>query len=130
MLRKRKEQKIKYLRSKNDSTLFQEECKVAGKIEASCKPPSRRHIKLGTTLISEGLEIENGIPEGYGIQCFAISHSTKLQDGHTVWSWIQCQLIITLSITLFSINFDSIAQRQQQEQCHLQGGKKKKNASN
>ena len=98
---------------------------MASKVEASRKPPSRWHIKLSTTLIRKGLEIENGILEGYGIQCFTISHSTKLCDGHTMWSWFQCQLIITLS-TLFSIDFDSIAQCQYQEQCHLQGGKRSK----
>ena len=100
-----------YLRSKNDSTFFQEERKVAGKVDASCKPPSRRYIKLSTSLISKGLEIKNGILEGNGIQCFTISHSTKLGYGHTMGSWFQCQLIITQSI-LFTINFDSIAQCQ------------------
>lgn len=67
MWRKKKQGAENYLRSKNDSTFFQEECKVAGKIETSCKPPSRWHIKLSTTLIGKGLEIEDGIPEGYGV---------------------------------------------------------------
>lgn len=77
-----------YLRAKNHSTFFQEEGQMAGKINASSEPFSRWNIKLSSTLISKGFKIENGILEGNGVKSFAISNSTKLQDRHTVWSWI------------------------------------------
>lgn len=76
-----------YLRSKDDGAFLQKEREVTSKIKASGKPPSGRHVKLGASFISKRLEIEDGILEGKGVQCYTISNSTKLWDGHTVWSW-------------------------------------------
>ena len=77
-----------YLRAKNGSTFFQKKGKMASEINASSEPFSRWNIKLSSTLISKGFEIENGVLEGNGVESFAITNSPKLQDRHTVWPWI------------------------------------------
>lgn len=76
----KKKKKGKYLRSKNDSTLFQEEGEVAGKIETSSEPLSRRNIQLCPSFVGKGLEIKNGILKGKCVQRFPITNSTKLSN--------------------------------------------------
>lgn len=110
-----------YLRPKNDSTSFQEECEVAREIETSSKPLPWWHIKLSATLISKRFEIKYGILEGNGVQCFPIPDCAKLQDRYTVWSGIQCQIICALSTPFLSITFNSIAQYQNHKQWQLRG---------
>lgn len=109
----------KNLRSENGSFTFKEEGKVAGKNETSGEPPAGRNIELSTTLISKGLKIENGIVKGNCVGSFAISHCTKLQDGHSMRSWFWRILVFTLSIIPDPIMFNSITQCYEQKQCHL-----------
>lgn len=57
---------------------------MTDEIEASCQPAASRDKKLGPTLVSKWIEIEDCILKGFGVESDTISHGSKFSDGDTM----------------------------------------------
>jgi len=62
---------------------------VAGEAKTPGEPMSRRNIELGPTFVGERHKIENGVLKRKSVERFAISNSSKICNGDTVWSCTQ-----------------------------------------
>jgi len=68
----------------DDGATLQEECEVAGEVEASCEPPALGNVQLRAALVGEGAQVEDGVLEGHRVEGDAVTNGPELGDRHAV----------------------------------------------
>ena len=68
----------------DDGATLQEECEVAGEVEASCEPPALGNVQLRAALVGEGADVEDGVLERDRVERPAVPDGAELGDGDAV----------------------------------------------